>query len=192
MLSVYITEVCMMKYRFKFNKSAQAVIIDFFIALSIFILLVSMIAIMWNKYHFELNQKVTQKDMWLKTYHVSDILIHTSGSPSEWENINWEGNMGDINNLIETVGLVSFDRQLDSNKVQEFVNMTNNYNASRELLNIEGYHLYFRLFDKDMRIHESGPNPILFNAERTTSVRRYVQCDEGDNRRCILEVSLWE
>ena len=183
-----------MKYRFKFNKSAQAVIIDFFIALSIFILIVSMISIMWNKYNWELNRKVTQKDMWLKTYHISDILVHTPGSPSAWEYVNWEDNIGDINNLIETVGLVSFDRQLDSNKVQEFVNMTNNYNASRELLNVEGYNLYFRLFGANMLISESGPNPNLYNAERTTSVRRYVQCEGfySNSKRCVLEVSLWE
>jgi len=183
-----------MKFRNRLkNKSGQAVIIDFFIALFIFILLVSMISIMWNKYNFELNQKVTQKDMWLKTYHISDILVHTSGSPSAWENIDWESEPENINTIIETVGLVSFDRQLDSSKVEEFVKLNENYNVLSELLNVEGYHLYFRLFDEDMFIVESGPSPSLYNAERTTSVRRYVQCDESANDNgCILEVSLWE
>ena len=182
-----------MKFKIKLKgKSGQAVIIDFFIALFIFILLVSMISIMWNKYNFELNQKVTQKDMWLKTYHISDILVHTPGSPSAWENVDWENNFNDINDLIETVGLVSFDRSLDSDKIEEFVNLTNNYTAVKGLLNIEGYQLYFRLFDADMLITESGPSPNLYNAERTTSVRRYVQCDESSSDRCILEVSLWE
>ena len=178
------------------NKRAQSVIFDLFIALFIFVLITSMIIVMWNKYGIEINDKVEQKEMWLKTYHITSLLAESKGYP-----INWYLNRSDIGSL----GLADMDRQLSSYKLFAFIDLSeNNYSLVKNLLNIEGYNFYFRLFDKAGPIMEVGQSPLFFGVGistpgRTTTIRRYmysdVWCDDTclcRDRQCIFEFSLWK
>ncbi|MBW2985450.1 hypothetical protein KY313_02230 [Candidatus Woesearchaeota archaeon] len=177
------------------NKKSQSVVIDLFIALFVFILIMSIITIMWNRYNLDLNQKITQKDMWLKAYHITDLLVESQGNPIDWEiNIS---NISYVRNHVSSIGLVNLDRQLSLDKVEAFKILSNstNYNITRELLNIEGFEFYFTLFHSSGLIFESGNSPIFYGdliSGRTTTIRRYVSFEECNENKCILEFSLWE
>lgn len=178
------------------NKKAQSVIFDLFIALFVFILITSIISIMWNKYNFQIEDRVNQKEMWLKSYHITDLFVENQGSPG-----NWHKNFSNL----EVLGLAYTDRKLSSEKIEGFLNFslseninvswsdkTNGYNLTRELLNIEGFEFYFRLFNTfGVTIAESGRSPIFYGnlIYGTTTIRRYVSLEECE--RCIIEFSLW-
>ena len=178
------------------NKKSQAVIIDLFIALFIFVLLLSITLIMWNKYANEINEKVIQKEMWIKAYQITDILVQSEGIPKTWHK-----NFSNINSL----GLATMDRKLSLDKLNAFLNLTlldglnvswsdttDGYDLIKELLNIEGFEFYFRLFNiYGVNIAESGRDPTFYGntVSGTTTIRRYVSLEECE--RCVLEISLW-
>ena len=169
------------------NKKSQSVVVDLFIALFVFVLIISIITIMWNKYNLDINQKINQKEMWLKVYHITDLLVESSGSPNNWYTLD------DFEN-IKSIGLANLDRQLSSEKLVGFLTLSlGNYSLTKKLLNIEGFEFHFILFDLDGIIAESGLSPIFYGSTisgRTTSIRRYVSLDECE--KCIFEFSLWK
>ena len=178
------------------NKKSQSVVFDLFIALFVFVLITSIILVMWNKYSLEMEDKIIQKDMWLKTYHITSLLVESKGNP-----INWHTNYSNIGSF----GLADIDRQLNSSKLFAFLNLSeNNYSLVRNLLNIEGYEFYFKLSDTGGLIAHQGVSPLFFGVGidvpgRTTTLRRYMYSDAlceticmCRERQCILEFSLWK
>lgn len=177
------------------NKRAQSVVLDLFIALFIFVLINSLLIIMWGKYGNEIDEKVSQKDMWLKSYYITDLLVESPGNPIDWH----EGDLNDIKSL----GIAEKNRRLNYAKLEKFLDITSqNYSTARKLFNIEGFEFYFKLFDARGPISEAGQNPIFIGGDipgRTTTIRRYVYSDEFCDeicmcyeRKCRIEFSLWE
>ena len=178
------------------TKKSQSVVFDLFIALSIFVLINAILIIMWDKYAEEIDEKTSQKDMWIKTYHITNLLVESQGRPSNWQ---------DDFNTIESLGLIERDRRFNSGKLEAFLDLIkNNYSFVQNLLNIEGFEFYFKLFDKSGPIDAGGEDPLFFGiagdvSGRTTTIRRYVYSDElcdgvcmCRERQCIIEFSLWK
>ena len=177
----------------KKSKKSQAVVIDLFVTLFIFVIVLSIILISWNKYNYELGYKVAQKDMWLTAFHISDILVSTPGDPNNWELVY---NKSDVSGSIRTLGLAEFDRELTKSKILNFSDLSNvskkNYTDVKELLNIEGYDFYFRLVHRGSEeLYSGGLKPSFYGATRTTSIRRYVNYEECFEGRCMFEFVLW-
>ena len=171
------------------NKKSQSVIFDLFMALFIFIIITSILIILWNRYNIDINDRLIHKEMLLKTYHITDLLVESQGTPSNWQELDDETN-------IKSLGLADLDRKLSSDKLTKFLDLSSgNYTLTKNLLNIEGFEFYFKLFDINAKIKaESGINPIFFGSDipgRTTTIRRYVTLEECDERKCVFEFSLW-
>ena len=64
------------------NKRAQSVIFDLFIALFIFVIITSILIVLWNRYNVDINDRLIQKEMLiinisLLTDRTSIFQIHT-------------------------------------------------------------------------------------------------------------------
>ena len=153
---------------------------------------------MWNKYNFQINDQVHQKEMLLKAYHITDLFVESRGNPEDWHE--------NFSNTIDILGFAERDRYLSFDKVDGFTslslsedlnlswsNHSSGYDVVKELLNIEGFDFYFRVFNLlGENIVESGRNPIFYGkliAGSKINIRRYVSLEECE--KCILEFSIW-
>lgn len=157
-------------------RKSQAIITDFFIALFVFLILITAIVYIWNDYNTKIVENVEYERMQLVAYQITNQMLKNKGVPSAWEKDSV--NVGEI-------GLVVSDRKLSKDKVDAFVNLP--YNAVRDILNIEGYDYSFKI--------KSLSNTILSSSggipgdTEVVSIERYGVYD-GEN--VILQFKIWK
>lgn len=151
----------------KVMRKAQVAVIDLFIALSIFILLIMIIVYLWNDYNTRINEDVEYERMQLAAYQITNQLIKTQGIPRAWEKdpLNFE-----------EIGLVTIDRNLSAEKVDTFVTLSrtnNQYNLIKQSFNLEGYGYNFNITTlSNEDIKSSGGTPK--GTEEVIGIERYV------------------
>ena len=151
---------------------AQLSTTDFFIGISIFIILIVILTLLLNKYPLILNQEQDKNEMLITAFQISDSIIKTAGIPSKWEE----------NNNLKVIGLADNDRSLDENKVINFTSL--DYSTVKNLIN---YDFYFRiLYINNTNTISSGRQ---FNGTQSAVLRRYVSYN---NEKAIMELTLWK
>ncbi len=159
----------------KHNKKSQIFTIDLMAAMFIFIVLLTAVMLMWNRYVAIADNQVEYDEAQIMAYQISDILIKSQGRPS-----NWEENSSKA--LI--IGLASSDRTLSSAKINAFLNMS--YNDSKKILGIPYYDFSFQV--KNLL----GDNLTSFYGETieedfTISLKRYIFYE---NEKAIMELKI--
>lgn len=171
-------------------RKSQLGMTDLFMAISIFFVVFGMLVFSWNWYSEELTKKVAYKDLQIKVFQVSELLVKTPGAPSLWEK------MPNSNN-IETLGLAKDYNIISSSKIAKLTD-TNFITDIRikEILNIEIYNFYFGITEEDgspkyegSQKIERGQQPITNKS--VASIRRPILY-ENEEDRAILEFALWE
>ena len=163
-------------------KKGQAVITDLFIAIAVFIVLVTITTIIWDLYTIRLKMRQDFEDMVVKSIQISDQLVKNPGYPSDWE-----FNIPSNPDYIKILGLAEDDRRLSSDKIDKFrTNMTDQ--KIKELLKIGLYNYYFTIKEKNGSILlAKGNNPIgSFN---TVNLARLVIYKSQPR---IMEFALWK
>lgn len=146
---------------------------DIFFALSIFCVLLIIIAITLNNYGQKSSSEIESDIMITKAFQISDLLIKTEGFPSKWNNDN-----------IEIAGLASSDRVISEEKLSNFTNLS--INKTKSLLKTQIYNFYLTLKKvSGENITKYGKIP---SGKKTVSIRRYVLFK---NESAILDFSLW-
>lgn len=159
------------------NKKSQIFTIDLMVAMFIFIVLLTAIMLMWNRYIVIANNQIEYNEAQIMAYQVSDLFVKTKGKPS-----NWEENSS--NALI--IGLASSDRIISTAKVNAFLNIS--YNNSKKILNIPYYDFSFQINDL------LGNNLTNFygntaEGDFIISLKRYIFYE---NEKAIMEFQLWK
>ena len=157
------------------NKKAQIVTTDLFIAIVIFTIIMSIIIISWGRYTAKLDDRLNYDEMQSRAFQISNLLVKSQGSPSNWEN---GGNA-------ESLGLASRDRILSSSKVDAFANLS--YGNITKLLGIRNYDFYFKLKD-----FENNTLVLVGNIPAgnfAVNLRRYVIYE---NEEAVMEFALWK
>ena len=159
------------------RNKAQAVITDLFIALFIFLLLVSTIIFIWNRYSTRFNEDLEYKDMQLKALEISDLLIKTQGYPENWELDP---------SSVDILGLASSDRVLSEEKINALIlNIT--YQNATMFLGLPTYDFYLRLsYLNGTMIQDYG---LSSTSELSVSVKRIVSYK---NEKVIFETRIWK
>src|SRR3990167_5534403 len=122
------------------KKKGQAVIIDLFVSVSVFIILMIILTITWDLYSVRLSNRMEYDDMILKTFLISDVLAKQEGVPFDWE---LQANPTYL--TIDQIGLAERRGLLSTNKTEKFRAMTND--DVSKLLNIGLYKHYFSIRD---------------------------------------------
>ncbi|MDI6738224.1 MAG: hypothetical protein QME12_06975 [Nanoarchaeota archaeon] len=150
--------------------------IDLFIAIFIFLILLSVLVGMWNLYSTRLNEGIEYEKIRLLAFHISDTFVKTPGYPSAWENSP---------SSAEAIGLASSGRVLSSAKVDAFIAM--NYSAAKQKIKAEGYDFKFRIKDLSNNVLlASGAN---ITGGTAIAVERYVKYE---NEKAIMEFAVWK
>ncbi|GEM_PF-1026875 len=78
------------------NKKGQAVITDLFIAIGIFIVLITITSVLWNLYQIRLTNRLEYDALTVKAFTISDALLKTPGNPDNWDARIVDENFEDI------------------------------------------------------------------------------------------------
>src|SRR3989338_65604 len=95
------------------HRKAQINTIEFIIASSISVIIIVLIVSTFLFYERKINEFILYNDLSAKAFQVSDVLIKSSGAPSNWDSTN-----------VNVIGLASEDRVIDADKVNNFINIS--------------------------------------------------------------------
>ncbi len=161
-------------------KRGQAVIIDLFVAVSVFVILMIILTITWDLYSIRLNTRSEYDDMILKTFLISDMLAKSEGVPFDWET-----QLSPTAATVQQLGLASYHGILSDAKVEKFRAMSSA--DVDNLLNIGLYSHYFLIRDFDGTEYVSrGQRPTGRVAVNTARIIVY----KGAPR--VVEFALWK
>jgi len=131
------------------QRRGQAAITDLFIAIAVFIVLVTITTLLWNLYNARLDSRLDYDTMVLKAYHIVDGFLRSPGFPEHWEDNPTSAKM---------IGLVSSDHVLDEEKVGAFTGLQEN--VTKDIMKIALYNYYFVIHDaKNNNIFVAGTVP---------------------------------
>ena len=153
---------------------AQISTFDFYAALMIATVLITLIIVSLNNYSIKLAQNQDANEMLLESLQISDSFVKTFGNPTSWEN--------DIETL-NYIGLAEYDRILSKDKVMQFANFS--YNFTQKYIKIYDY--YFRILDYNGT--ELIIQGLIFNGTNSVTIRRHVIYDD---EKAIMELTLWK
>lgn len=159
------------------SKKAQFAFLDIFLALFVFFFLMIVALFMWNDYSTDLENRLTYEEAVIQAFHISDILVRSSGAPTNWE-YGTES--------LEVIGLADKDRQLTQNKVKSFADLE--VDSVRILFNTVPYKYYFKITNLEDNILETAGETIT-GEEEVINLRRIVLYE---GQEAIAEFALWK
>ena len=106
------------------GKKGFAALTDFAIATSIFFIIFAYGISLWSSFNVTLESQKEFNEMLTKSYHISDLLVKTKGSPSAWER-NPES--------AATIGLATRTLDLSETKVNAFTSILYNNSTVQSL-----------------------------------------------------------
>ncbi len=95
-------------------KKGQAGITDLFVAVAIFIILITITSVLWNLYNVRLLNRMEYEEVVVKSFEVSDLLLKTPGEPDNWDYLTLTGNI--LYEDINFVGLIGEELKISVNK----------------------------------------------------------------------------
>lgn len=104
---------------------------DMIAAVFLFFIVVSATLFAWNSAVDKYVQTMQRQDMEITGTRILDTLVKSPGYPVDWENKN-----------ATTIGLASYDRTIDSKKLDAFLDM--DYNATRKVFGMP-YNYFFKM-----------------------------------------------
>lgn len=124
------------------NSKGQSVLFDFIFAVFLFFLTFGFIAGIWFSNQETVSREESLKEAQFLAFQTTEYLVREEGVPKNWE----KGSIDDV----ERIGLASKDRILDEEKVDKFVEWTNDWNSSATNYNklkdlLGGYEYNFRI-----------------------------------------------
>ena len=170
------------------SKKGQAAVTDLFVAIGIFIVLITITSVLWNLYHVRLINRMDYDDLVIKNFQITDFLLKTSGSPANWDYLYTQELIDEDD--IYYVGLVEGDFRIPYNKTYALTNLTEynlkeifhagQYRFGIRIKNITGDDIY--TFGK-----VSGSSKFSVNLARNIM---YQEIPGGDYKPAIIEVIL--
>src|SRR3989344_564481 len=165
-------------------KKGQVQSLDLFVSATVFIVLIVTLILVWDNFSKRLDAKVSYEDLSEKAIKITDVLVETRGVPDQWENDADKANV---------IGLVSNDRVLSNNKIEEFIDME--YDDVKKLFNIEAYDFYFKIIDSNGAIIQVDDNDVEFGNKPSLSSKFVITIQRVVLRggsEFVLEFTLWK
>lgn len=164
-----------------YNKSGQAVIIDFVIAIIIFLIAFIFIAGTYTQQASRLESETSDTSLMLKAFDITEMLTKSEGIPNNWNISN-----------VQAIGLASGDRVLSTQKITQFSNLS--YNVSKDLFGIVGKEFFIQIRDlTNANLFEAGVSPLegntCNNSYRAVTLRRFAF---WGGQKVIIYFTLWD
>lgn len=155
------------------HHKGQIIAIDFMLTMAVTAIIIILLVSTFIFYEKKIDESTSYNLMLTKAFQVSDILIKTQGSPTNWNASN-----------VDVIGLVSEDRMISSEKLNQFINMPEQDIKKRFTMN---YNFYFNL--KNTGGNSLASVGTIPSGTRTVVIKRYVLYE---NDKTIMEFAVWE
>jgi hypothetical protein len=133
---------------YKKIKKSQTYAIDSIIALFIFIVLFLSVSVIWDNSISKIHYNEQRNDIEIVTRNSFNNLFSMKGDPH-----NWHLTQEDEIELIKSIGVISYNNNLDLDKLEKVMN-NEFYNKSKLLMGFLGpnyeYNINISIYDKDM------------------------------------------
>ncbi len=129
----------------KHSRTGQAAITDLFVAVAIFIVLITITTLIWNLYNVRLEARLDYDTMLLRGYHIVEGLIRSPGFPEQWQTAS------SPELTTQFFGLAEEDHVLSEEKINAFVALSDPlpsgsaYPEMKNVMKIALYEYYFLL-----------------------------------------------
>ena len=171
----------------------QAAVTDLFIAISVFIILITITTLTWNLYNIRLTSRFDYDEMMLKGFQVSDLLVKSKGVPADWHITynttypNPRTSPNDINPPA-VLGLSDNERILSNERVDAFKDISDaNPQIIKDALRINLYNYYFVIRNQTgVPILNTGLFPSGKYAVNLARVVLY------NDQPVIMEFAIWK
>ncbi len=130
------------------RKKGQAAITDLFVAIGIFIVLITITSVLWNLYHIRLINRMDHDDIVVKTFQISDLLLKTSGNPDNWDYLVL--NEGANSENIEFIGIIDEEYKIPYDKYDALSKLGED--EIKEVFHAGQYRFGLRIKDADSAI----------------------------------------
>lgn len=175
------------------NTQGQAAVTDLFIAISVFIILITITTLTWNLYNIRLTSRFDYDEMMLKGFQVSDLLVKSKGVPADWHiayNTTYpnERNFNTDIHPQQVIGLADNERILSPERVDAFKDISDaNPQIIKNALKINLYNYYFVIRNQTgYPLVNSGNFP---SGKYTVNLARIVSYRD---QPVILEFAIWK
>jgi len=166
------------------NKKGQVVIYDFIFGFMTFIIIVTLITLMWFKSNARIIQENEQEIKLKIARDLSMILTQTPGNPTDWEFREeiWR-------NKNFTLGFGSDNGIISPRKLNTFIGMNHSsrrgYGQVKELMRLRGYDYYMKIRNRQWDIiNVTGKSP---KENLSSTVTRIVEIN-GEIMRLELTI----
>jgi len=153
-------------------RKGQTGVFDLIVAVIIAIIALFALAISWDRFVIKLNDKNEYNDLQMKLFQISDLLISSEGTPTEWNLA------GDLDSETTSLGIAYHDRCISEEKLN-LVKDPSNFDEIKVKLHIETFNLYIA-FNKldDLETPETtiGSTPVSSD-QKIISLQRYAMMD---------------
>ncbi len=157
----------------------QAAVTDLFIAIAVFVLLITIITVDWNKYQIQLASELDYDTMKFKAFHIIDALVRTPGVPEDWEAQP---------ELPSVIGLASEPNVISNAKLTAFIN-TLTPAQIKEIFKINLYTFFFELKDQNGAILYSHGTPTNNTADFSVVLSRPIIYQENVG---VVSFTIWK
>lgn len=169
----------------KLSRRSQAAITDLFIAVAVFIVLITITTLIWNLYNVRLEARLDYDTMLLRGYHLVEGFIRSPGYPEDWETWAFP------NETTQLFGLAQDDHVLSEAKVARFAALGDplgsEYQDLKRVMQIALYEYYFVLkTEQGIIVYSAGNIPT---GKYTVNLVRLV-IFQGQPH--ILEFAVWK
>ena len=163
------------------KKKGQAAVTDLFIAISVFIILITITTLTWNLYNIRLTSRFDYDEMMLKGFQVSDLLVKSKGIPADWH-LSYNETAPKI------IGLADNERILSSERIDAFKDLSDrNSTIVKDALKINLYNYYFVVRNQSgVPLLNSGLFPSGKYAVNLARLALY------NNQPVIVEFAIWK
>ena len=161
------------------NEKGQAVLLDVFFAVLIFMIVFFSLNQSWDRELQKTNDYFETQELQLKANNILDSLLKGEGSPSNWNEL-------DFNSDVSKIGLAKKSLSLSPQKVNAFKNLDSNYSQVKLLFGVPEYDYFFQL-DAENDVN-AGIDPGN-SFEKKILLRRVV---EFDGSEAIVNFALYK
>lgn len=160
----------------KQEKRGQIFSLDAIFSIVLFFIILIFVFVTWNIYSLRINEQDAHIELQLLTFQITDILVESSGVPSNWE-------VSSAN--VSVIGLQKKPGILTQEKINALLLM--DYENVKDSFNIERFDFEFQIVDGNGTIRKIGVHPENRTQEVIT-VRRIVYV-ENETKEIFL--TLW-
>lgn len=141
---------------------------DFIISIGLYVFILTLSLFIWNTINMQIEESETNNVFYSNLISISDILIETPGTPSDWEKLDPQKDMDKINQI----GLALSRNVLSTEKIIALTKLP--YTTVKNILGVRSRFIYIEFLDTDGKLLADNGQELKFGSIPKNSGNTYT------------------